>query len=91
MSLANRIALFEAQECRICHKPLGKASKSIVELNGKCHVKCWQDWARNDPDYQREFAAYKADPHPNYWMLNPDDADKDIGFNSLDTVVLHIQ
>lgn len=55
------------------------------------HVSCWKEWAKNDPEYQIALALYKADPHPNYYMLDPDDADKTIDINDSETVVLRIQ
>ena len=57
--------------CMRCGQSLGHVS--IIELDGNSHPKCWKDWAKNDPQYQKDLASYKAKgKHVDYWMLDPD-------------------
>jgi hypothetical protein len=88
VSLANSRELRQAKLCGKCSKPLGK-ERTIVDKTGKYHTNCWKEWAMNDPDYQSQLAIYKADPHPQYYMLDPADLDKP--FDPADAIMLVIQ
>jgi hypothetical protein len=85
MKLANQDQL-RPYLCRFCGKPIVE-KKKLIDGQGQSHIPCWQEWARNDPEYQTLLAIYKATPHPNYYVLDPDDADRPIA-PATETVII---
>ena len=59
--------------CIKCGTPIDGRPK-FFELDGSSHYECWLKWAREDSNYQKELAEYKAKgEHVDYYMADPDD------------------
>lgn len=60
--------------CIRCGKEIEKGRARFVEKDGDSHYKCYLDWAKSDPIYQKELVNYLAlGAKADYWMANPAD------------------